>query len=219
MSKNIYNLFREYNKLNTDTEKSKYIASLNYDTKATFKSLISYASDSKRFDTIYDGWIDSLDEEIVVLEVYSVVLNTQKSLKKFCVDDKAYKEFISNKKKMLFLLLKNKQYEQAAHLLEVYIFSKEYEKQKLEELKEEVLKYLIVKKMVLPKKLLPEIYRWIDELIIPSYLATDIDGDFKFLITNRFIAIETLKEEVEKELMVGKLKDIVDNLVEKNSVK
>ncbi len=220
MSKNIYNLFREYNRLSTQTQKSKYLASLNYDTRETFKSLINYANNSDRFENIYDGWIETLDQELVVLEVYSVILNTRRNLKSFCVDDKKYNEFISHKKKMLFLLLDNKQYRHASSLLDVYMFSEKFEKQKLEELREKVLEYLISKKMTLPKKLINEIYKWVDGLKLPSYLTTDIDGDFKFSITNDVIPIATLKQDVESALEKSTdLKKIVGSLVDNNSAK
>jgi hypothetical protein len=219
LSKNIYNLFREYNKLSTQTQKSKYLASLNFDTRETFKSLIEYANNSDRFENIYDGWIESLEEELVVLEVYNVILNTRRSLNKFCVDDKKYKEFISHKKKMLLLLLENKQYKHASSLLDVYMFSKEFEQEKLKELREKALNYLVSKKMVLPKKLINEIYEWVDGLVIPPYFSTDIDGDFKFPITYDVIPIATLRDDVEKALEnSGDLKKIVDNLVKHNSV-
>lgn len=219
MSKNIYNLFREYSRLHTQTQKSKYLAALSYDTRETFKSLIEYANNSERFENIYDGWIDNLDHELVVLEVYSVILNTQRNLQKFCVDDKTYKEFISQKKKMLFLLLDNKQYKHAASLLDVYMFNDEFKQQKLEELREKVLKYLVSKRMVLPKKLINEIYDWVEELKLPSYLITDIDGDFKFAIVNNVLPITALKEDVESELEKSiDLKKIVDKLAQNNSV-
>ena len=121
MSKNIYNLFREYNKLSIDTQKSKFLATLNYDTRGTLKSLIDFANNSERFESIYDGWINSLDEELAVLEVYSVIINTRRNLQKFCVDDKTYEKFIENKKSMLTLLLENKQYKHAQSLLDVYM--------------------------------------------------------------------------------------------------
>ena len=219
MSKNIYNLFREYSKLHTQIQKSKYIAALSYDMRETFKNLISYENNSDRFENIYDGWIESLDDELIVLEVYSVILNTRRKLRKFCVDDKKYQEFISEKKKMLFLLLENKQYKHASSLLDVHMFSEEFEKQKLKELREQVLNYLILKKMTLPKKLINEIYTWIDELKLPSYLTTDIDGEFKFSITNDIIITATLKEEVEKALNNSiDLQRIVSSLVENNNI-
>ena len=219
MSKNIYNLFREYSRLHTQTQKSKYLAALSYDTRETFKSLIEYANNSERFENIYDGWIDNLDHELVVLEVYSVILNTQRNLQKFCVDDKTYKEFISQKKKMLFLLLDNKQYKHAASLLDVYMFNDDFKQKKLEELREKVLKYLVSKRMVLPKKLINEIYDWVEELKLPSYLITDIDGDFKFAIVNDVLPITALKEDVESELEKSiDLKKIVDKLAQNNSV-
>jgi len=220
LSKNIYNLFREYSRLHTQTQKSKYLAALSYDTRETFKSLIEYANNSERFENIYDGWIDNLDHELVVLEVYSVILNTQRNLQKFCVDDKTYKEFILQKKKMLFLLLDNKQYKHAASLLDVYMFNDDFKQKKLEELREKVLEYLVSKRMVLPKKLINEIYDWVEELKLPSYLITDIDGDFKFAIVNDVLPITALKEDVESELEKSiDLKKIVDKLVQNNSVK
>ena len=220
MSKNIYNLFREYNKLSGETQKSKYIASLNYDTRETFRSLITFANNSDRFENLYDGWINSLDEELVVLEVYSVIINTRRNLQKFCVDDKTYTKFIENKKSMLTLLLDNKQYKHAQSLLDVYMFSEEFKQTKLNELRVKVLEYLVIKKMVLPKKLINEIYKWVDGLTLPPYLVTDIDGDFKFVITNDVLSITTLQEDVEAAYeKKSDLKNIVDNLVKNNSVK
>ena len=219
MSKNIYNLFREYNKLSSDTQKSKYLAALNYDTRETFKSLITYANNSNRFESIYDGWINSLEEELVVLEVYSVIINTRRNLQKFCVDDKVYKKFMDNKKSMLTLLLENKQYKHAKALLDVHMFSEAFKSEKLEELRVKVLEYLILKKMFLPKKLINEIYKWVDLLKVPPYLVTDIGGDFKFTITNDVLSIETLQDDVEAAY--GKksdLKKIVDNLLKYNKV-
>lgn len=74
LAKNIYNLFREYNRLLTKPQKSKYLASLDYNTRETFKSLLKYSDNSEGFENIYNGWIESVDEEIVVLEVYSAIL-------------------------------------------------------------------------------------------------------------------------------------------------
>ena len=220
MSKNIYNLFREYNKLSIDTQKSKFLAALNYDTRGTLRSLIDFANNSERFESIYDGWINSLDEELVVLEVYSVIINTRRNLQKFCVDDKTYEKFIENKKSMLTLLLENKQYKHAQSLLDVYMFSEDFKQNKLDELRVKVLEYLISKKMVLPKKLINEIYAWVDALRLPPYLVTDIDGDFKFIITNDVLSIITLQEDVDAAYeKKSDLTKIVDNLVKNNSVK
>jgi len=220
LSKNIYNLFREYNKLSIDTHKSKFLAALNYDTRGTLKSLIDFANNSERFESIYDGWINSLDEELVVLEVYSVIINTRRNLQKFCVDDKTYEKFIENKKSMLTLLLENKQYKHAQSLLDVYMFSEDFKQNKLDELRVKVLGYLISKKMVLPKKLINEIYAWVDALRLPPYLVTDIDGDFKFIITNDVLSIITLQEDVDAAYeKKSDLTKIVDNLVKNNSVK
>ncbi|MDQ7060911.1 MAG: hypothetical protein Q9M43_07120 [Sulfurimonas sp.] len=219
MSKNIYNIYREYMNQPTPTDKSKYIISLSHEIRKTLESLSTYVENEDRFESIYDGWIDNLDHEFVVLNVYSIILNTRRNLNKFCVNDKKYKEFTSHKKKMLFLLLENKQYEHASSLLDVYMFSKDFEEKKLENLRDEVLSHLQEKKMLLPKKLINEIYQWVDALKLPSYLATDIDGDFKFSITNDVPSIETLKEDVEKALNESiDLHKIVDSLVEKNSV-
>jgi len=219
VSKNIYNLFREYNRLLTKPQKSKYLASLDYNTRETFKSLLSYSDNSERFENIYDGWIDNVEDEVVVLEAYSVILSTRRNLQKFCVDDKSYSKFIKNKKSMLLLLLNNKQYKHASNLLDVHMFSEEFKEQKLEELRESVLKYLVSKRMVLPKKLIVEIYAWAGQHKLPSYLATDIEGDFKFNITNDVLPIQELREAVEKELKSTKIEKIVDSLVDNNRVK
>jgi len=220
LSKNIYKLFREYDKLSTPTQKSKFLASLSYDTRETFKSLTTYINNEERFENIYDGWIETLEHEFVVLNVYSVILNTKRNLQKFCVNDEKYQEFITNKKRMLFLLLENKQYKHASKLLDVYMFSKKFEQEKLHDLRKKVLNHLEVKKMVLPKKLINEIYKWVDALKLPTYLTNDIDGDFKFSITNNVIPIETLKDDVENALNESiDLNKIVNNLVNKNSVK
>ena len=218
MSKNIYNLFREYNRLLTKPQKSKYLASLDYNTRETFKSLLNYANNAERFENIYDGWIDNIDDEVVVLEVYSVILSTRLNLENFCVDDKSYAKFIKNKKSMLLLLLNNKQYNHASKLLEVHMFSEDFKQKKLKELREEVLKYLIAKRMVLPKKLIVEIYAWADEHKLPSYLATDIEGDLKFNITNDVLPIKELKKAITKELKSTKIEKIVDCLVDNNRV-
>lgn len=218
MSKNIYKLFREYNRLLTKPQKSKYLASLDYNTRETFKSLLNYSNNSERFENIYDGWIDNIEDEVVVLELYSVILSTRRNLQKFCVDDKSYSKFIKNKKSMLLLLLNNKQYKHASTLLDVHMFSEQFHAQKLEELREAVLKYLVSKRMVLPKKLIVEIYRWADQHKLPSYLATDIEGDFKFNITNDVLPIKELKVAVEAELESTKIEKIVDCLVDNNRV-
>ncbi len=219
MSKNIYNLFREYNRLLTKPQKAKYLASLDFNMRETFKSLLNYSDNSERFENIYDGWIESIEEEIVVLEVYSVILSTRRNLQKFCIDDSNYKKFIKNKKSMLLLLLNNKQYKHASTLLDVYMFSEKFKQQKLEELRERVLKYLVSKRMVLPKKLIVEIYSWADQHKLPSYLATDIEGDFQFNITNDVLPIQELREAVEKELKSTKIEKIIDSLVDNNRVK
>lgn len=218
MSKNIYSLFREYNKLLTKPQKSKYLAALDYNTRETFKSLLNYANNAERFENIYDGWIDNINDEVVVLEVYSVILSTRQNLNKFCVDDQSYREFIENKKSMLLLLLKNEQYSHASKLLDVHMFSEDFKQKKLKELREEVLKYLMAKRMVLPKKLIVEIYSWADEHKLPSYLATDIEGDFKFNITNDILPITELKKAITRELKSTKLEKIVDCLIDNNRV-
>lgn len=219
MSKNIYHLFREYNRLLTPLQKSKYLASLDYNMRETFKSLISYSTNPERFENIYDGWIDNLDDELVVLEVYSVILSTRKSLQNFCVDDKTYNEFLKNKKNMLYFLLKNKQYRHASSLLDVHMFSEEFKQKKLNELEEKILKYLKSKRVTLPKKLIVQIYSWADKHKLPSYLTTDIEGDFKFDITNDIRPIKELQTKIEQELESSKLETIVKNLVDDNRVK
>jgi len=218
MSENIYNLFREYNRLLTKPQKSKYLTALDYNTRKTFQNLLNYSDNAERFENIYDGWIDNINDEVVILEVYSVILSTRQRLEKFCVDDKDHSEFIQNKKSMLLLLLTNKQYTHASKLLDVHMFSENFKKEKLKELREEVLKYLTVKRMVLPKKLILEIYSWADEHKLPSYLATDIEGDFKFNITNDVLPIKELKKAITKELKSTKIEKIVDCLVDKNRV-
>ena len=220
MSKNIYSLFREYNKLHNATEKSKYIVALDNNTRETFKSLVKFSDNSERFDITYDGWINSLDEELVVLEIYSVILKTRSNLQKFCVDSSTYKQFIDHKKGILTLLLENKQYKHAKNLLEVHMFNEDFKETKLEELRVEVLKYLISKKMILPKKLIKEIYKWVDDLILPSYLVSDLEGDFKFTITNDALSIVTLQADFEDAYKKpSDLKKIVDNLVYSNKIK
>ena len=212
-------MFREYNRLLTKPQKSKYLAGLNYDLRETFKGLIDYANKDERFENIYDGWIDNLDDELVVLEVYSVIFTTRRRLQQFCVDDKTYQEFIENKKNMLQLLLKNSQYKDASNLLNVYMFSEEFQQKKLDELREKVLSYLVAKRITLPKKLIVEIYKWVDEHKLPSYLTTNIEGDFKFHITLDVLPIQELQSAVEKELKFTKFEKIVDNLVFHNRVK
>ncbi len=219
MSKNIYNLFREYNRLLTKPQKAKYLASLDYNTRETFKSLLIYSDNSERFENIYDGWIGNVEDEAIVLEVYNVILSTRRNLQKFCVDDKSYSKFIKNKKSMLLLLLNNKQYKHASHLLDVHMFSENFQEQKLEELRERVFKYLVSKRMVLPKKLIVEIYKWADQHKLPTYLATDIEGNFKFNIINDVLPIKELKDAVEEELESTKIEKIVDCLVDNNRVK
>lgn len=187
--------------------------------RETFKSLISYSTNPERFENIYDGWIDNLDDELVVLEVYSVILSTRKSLQNFCVDDKTYNEFLKDKKNMLYLLLKNKQYKHASSLLDVHMFSEEFKQKKLNELEEKILKYLKSKRVTLPKKLIVEIYSWADKHKLPSYLTTDIEGDFKFDITNDIQPIKELQTKIEIELESSKLETIVNNLVDDNRVK
>jgi len=222
VSKNIYRLFREYNKLAAPDKQKKYLAALDHSMRETFKSLLNYANNPERFENIYDGWINSQEEELVVLEVYSVILNT--TLANYCVNNAKYNEFIEHKTKMLTLLLENKQYKHASSLLEVYMFSEEFQEKKLDELKEKVLDYLIAKNMVLPKKLINEIYAWADKRIIPSYLIAEIEGDFKFVITNDVITndvpqIKTLKDDVESALKKSvEMKKIVANLVHNNRV-
>ena len=212
-------MFREYNRLLTKPQKAKYLAGLSYDLRETFKNLVDYANKNERFENIYDGWIENLDDELVVLEVYSVILSTRRSLEKFCIDDVTYKDFINNKKNMLLLLLKNEQYRDAKSLLDVHMFSESFKQRKLSELKDRVLEYLTRKRITLPKKIIIEIYKWADEHKLPSYLTTNIEGDFKFNITLDVLPIEELKKAVETELKSTKLPIIVDNLVTKNRVK
>jgi len=219
LSKNIYIMFREYNRLLTKPQKAKYLAGLSYDLRETFKNLVDYANKNERFENIYDGWIDNLDDELVILEVYSVILNTRRSLNKFCVDDTTYKDFVNNKKNMLLLLLTNEQYRDAKLLLDVHMFNESFKQRKLSELRDRVLEYLTRKRITLPKKIIIEIYKWADEHKLPSYLTTNIEGDFKFKITLDVLPIEELKKAVEMELKSTKLPTIVDNLVLKNRVK
>lgn len=218
MSKNIYNLFREYNRLLTKPQKSKYLASLDYNTRETFKGLLSHMDNERRFENIYDGWIDNIDDEVVILEVYSVILSTNRILQNICIDDKSYSKFIKNKKSMLLLLISNKQYENAVKLLDIHMFSEAFKQEKLNELRKEVLKYLVLKRMVLPKKLIVEIYSWVDEHKLPSYLVTDIKSDFKFKITNDVQPIKDLKKLIIEELKSTKIEKIVDCLVDNNRV-
>ena len=219
MSKNIYNLFREYNKQLTPAHKSKFLASLNYDIRESLKNLLTYIDNKDRFDNIYDGWINSMEEEFIVLEVYSVILKTKSNLKKYCVDNTKYLRFIDNKKNMLTLLLENVQYSHALKLLDVHMFNEEFKAKKEIELREKVLEYLVAKQMVLPKKLINEIYLWVDELKLPTYLTTDIEGDFKYVVTNDIPTITTLKEDIENALANSiKLTKIVENLVHNNRV-
>ena len=63
--------------------------------RETFKSLINYANNSDRFENVYDGWIESLEEELVVLEVYSVILKTQKEHAGFVAWEQAVYSCIS----------------------------------------------------------------------------------------------------------------------------
>ena len=212
-------MFREYNRLLTKPQKDKYLTALNYNLRETFKNLIDYANKNERFENIYDGWIENLDDELVVLEVYSVILSTRRSLEKFCVDDSTYTDFINYKKNMLLLLLKNEQYRDAKSLLDVHMFSESFKQRKLSELKDRVLEHLTRKRITLPKKTIIEIYKWADEHKLPSYLTTNIEGDFKFNITLDVLPIEELRKAVETELKSTKLPIIVENLVTKNSVK
>lgn len=212
-------MFREYNKIFLPLDKEKYLARVDYNYRETFKNLIDYSTNNERFENIYDGWIDNLDDELVILEVYSVILSTRRILEQFCVDEKTYKEFIQNKRSMLFSLLKNEQYNDASTLLHVGMFSKKFKEKKLNELRKQILEYLTRKRIKLPKKIIIEIYKWADSHKLPSYLTTDIEGNFKFTITFDDLEITDLKKDLKAELEFSKLENIVDNLVYKHRVK
>ena len=213
MSKNIYTLMHEYNRLRSESSRSKFFASLDYDTRNTLQNFMKFCDNSERFETIYDGWIENKDDELVLLEVYSVILKTKQNLESICVDDNTYNKFIEHKKSMLNLLLGNKQYYEAKSLLSLEMHSESFKEKKLEELKDKALQHLKEKKIALHKKVLNVLYEWVADRKLPVYLVSEFEGDFKFDIYSEYQEVENLQSFVEIELKKSKLQQIVDKLV------
>jgi len=216
--KNIYVLFRNYQKLTTEHQKKMFILRLDHDTREAFNSFVKVSSKKDRFDNIYDGWIDKVDDELIILDIYSVILKTMKTLDAICIPEKEYEKFQEAKKTMLLLLLKNKQYDNAAELLKINMYDESFKVKALEDLQIKVQDHLIKKNLPLPRKLIVELYEWIKKRKLPSYMLSEIDNEFVYVINDYAITSITLKKDITEELKKPNitLDKIVSNLLLKS---
>ena len=213
--KNIYTLFREYMKIYTEHQKKIFILRLDHDTREAFNSFVKFSSKKDRFDHIYDGWIDNVEDELIILDVYSVILETIKTLDAICITDKEHENYLDSKKTMLLLLLKNKQYKNASELLSINMYNEAFKTKALEDLHQKVLAYLIKKDLHLPNKIIVELYEWINKRKLPSYMLSSINNEFKYAINDYSVSSTILEEDIILELKKPRmtLEKIVNNLV------
>jgi hypothetical protein len=192
-----------------------FILRLDHDTREAFNNFVKFSSKKDRFDNIYDGWIDKVEDELIVLDIYSVILRTIKTLDAICITDKEYRDYLDSKKTMLLLLLKNKQYQNASNLLSINMYNEAFKVKAIDDLRKKVLEYLIKKELPLPNKLIVELYEWISKRKLPSYMISDIDNEFKYEINDYPISSTTLEEDIVEELKKPRmtLEKIVNNLV------
>jgi len=156
------------------------------------KSFIRFSNKPDRFNHIYDGWIDNSDDELIVLEVYSVILQTINTLNSICISDSAYKDYLHSKGILLTLLLGNKQYDSASKLLSIKMYDTAFQTRTMEDLAKKVLTYLIDKKLPLANKLNEQIYNWVEERRLPSYMVSKSTTDFRSHQTGGYYSNHTL---------------------------
>ena len=167
---NIYQLIKEYRSQKDDKEKKLFLMALDHSTRTSLKKFVMYQDDQSRFDTIYEGWISTVKEEMVLLEAYSFALEVSDYLNGYCVDKKVKKAFDDQQKEMIKLLLKNRQFHSVAQLLKVRMEDESFKERKLQELQQVVITFLKKSGVKVPDKFADQLFMWIESRRFPPYM-------------------------------------------------
>lgn len=197
---NIYKLIKEYSSQKDDKEKKLFLMALDHATRTSLKSFIAFQNDNKRFENMYDGWISTLEEEIVLLEVYSFVGEIVDYLNGFCVSKTIKKEFDEQQYAMIKLLLKNRQYHSVAQLLKVHMEDESFKEKKLVELRTVVEGYLKQRGMKLPEKFTDQLFKWVHARRFPPYMLVGYDERLQLVMHEERIDENTLAVKIAKAM-------------------
>ena len=197
---NIYKLIKEYRSQKDEKEKKLFLMALDQATRTSLKSFIAFQNDNKRFENMYDGWISTLEEEIILLEVYSFVGEIVDYLNGFCVSKMIKKEFDEQQYAMIKLLLKNRQYHSVAQLLKVHMEDESFKEKKLVELRAVVEGYLKQRGMKLPEKFTDQLFKWVQARRFPPYMLVGYDERLQLVMHEERIDENTLAVKIAKAM-------------------
>ncbi len=197
---NIYQLIKEYRSQKNEKDKKLFMMALEHSTRRSLKNLIMLQNDHNRFDHMYEGWISIAKEEMLLLEVYSFVLEVVDYLKQYCVSKATKKEFDDQQKVMIKLLLKNRRYYEVAQLLEIRMEDESFAEEKMLELKKMVQTYLKKRGFKIPDKFNEQIFSWVAARRFPPYMLVGYPDDLTFPIYNETIDSNTLALKIAKAM-------------------
>jgi len=197
---NIYRLIKEYRAQKNDRDKKLFTMALEHSTRRSLQNLIALQEDSSRFDNIYDGWISTTKEEMILLEVYSFIIEVVDYLKQYCVPKNIKKEFDDQQKMMIKLLLKNQRYYEVAQLLQIRMEDESFKEQKVIELKEVVQGYLKRRGFKVPDKFNEQIFKWVEARRFPPYMLVGYEDNLVFPIYEETIDNNTLAVKIAKTM-------------------
>ncbi len=197
---NIYRLIKEYRSQKDDKDKKLFMMALEHSTRRTLISLIALQDDNSRFEHMYDGWISTVKEEMILIEVYSFIKDVIDYLKQYCVSKEVKKEFDEQQKIMIKLLLKNQRYYEVSQLLQIRMEDESFKEKKTEELKVYVHEYLKKQGFKVPDKFDEQIFNWVMARRFPPYMLVGYEENLVFPIYEETIDNNTLAVKIAKAM-------------------
>ncbi len=197
---NIYRLIKEYRSQKEEKDKKLFLMALDHSTRTSLKNFIVLQDDNSRFENMYDGWITTVKEEMILLEAYSFALEVVDYLNQYCVTKKIKKEFDEQQKVLIKMLIKNRQFHSVAQLLKVQMEDESFKEKKLIELKVVVQNYLKKKGMKIPDKFNTQLFAWIAARRFPPYMLVGYDEQLQFTIYEEPVDENTLAIKIAKAL-------------------
>ena len=197
---NIYRLIKEYRSQKTDKDQKLFLMALDHATRTSLKNFIAFQDDNSRFDNMYDGWISTVKEEIILLEAYSFAGEVIDYLDSFCVSKKIKKEFDEQQYAMIKILIKNRQYHSVAQLLNVRMEDESFKEKKLVELRVVVESYLKKRGMKLPDKFTEQLFIWVHARKFPPYMLVGYDERLQLVMHETPIDENSLAVKIAKAM-------------------
>jgi len=218
---NMYSLLKEYRTQQDEKEKKLFLMALDHSTRTSLKSLIVLQDDNNRFENMYDGWISTVKEEMILLEVYSFTIETVDYLNQYCVSAKVKKEFDMQQSSMIKLLMKNRQFHTVSQLLNIRMEDESFKEKKILELKDFIKNYLKKRGLNVPNKLSEQLLIWVDARRFPPYMLGGFNEQLQFKLYGDPVDTNTLAVKIAKayQRTPRDINKIIDELLEYRDLK